>query len=514
MKVRVVIFLSVFLICCLFAGIYLSGYVKGMLPDKYLSHFSVSLLFENYERFEHSFGNFIRETVRFHEGDSDSSGRACVFLLPCFTFQKMLGGLTLKNLYLFNFCISILILIVFYKVSFLYIGRYTAICALFLLAMSSWFFDLSMSLTYHVPSLLIALIFMYFLYRCTQQGKLYEWFLFGAITVIGWHVYGLVRYLLFLVPIALWENRRDIVRVSAAFFLGFLPLFLVPFFVGCKLVVASGYVFDQEHLLWGIKQGSAFYAIWLENLVCVYKVFTGTSQAGNAVPHAPLVSYILVLPLLAGCYCLRYKRYRHVLWLAIVTTVIPVFASSSHISARRFLLYTIPVYMIIGIGAEYCAQFIYSIKQRVIKIIFWCITGIALCVFVCGEMRFVYTVVFSQSRGLGLVTFANDLAVLAPQKEYLYLLEETVSNEYPYTMPLFLTLVLRDIIPDAYVFGVGKTEPIDITRTPYIICEIRAWDRTHIENWLAIHGYIARRIICRAPYYVYQLRYKEKRKYK
>lgn len=355
------IFLGVLFLCINFRN--------NISINKFLFEWGVNNLVSNYQLFNNNFFAFVINTMLISEGDSASGWNSFYYLLPLFIFLKFMGGLNLFNLHLFTFFSSIPTLFIFHYLLKKYWGDVAANIGVYFLVFSSFFFNLAISGSYHTPSILVALILIIFIFKTLDDYSIKTDFCLGMITGLSWYYYGPLRFISLLV-IGIVCLRKDKFYKHILYFLtGFMIISLWGFIL---TMVHKGHFFDQEHIFYkepGYEK--IFYLVWLDNLRSFGRIILGEKFAGL---NYRLINKVLVLPLFIGiAHIVKTLRHNKVnkIFLSYVITIciLPIFVTAFHYQPRRYILYVIPIFMLIGIGGSRIVYYLNLIKNRTIKII-------------------------------------------------------------------------------------------------------------------------------------------------
>lgn len=386
---------------------------------KYHFHWDIHKLIQNYRLYHFSFKSFLLKTLSFHQGNCQSGWNTAYYLLPLFTFLKIAGGLSLRNLYLFTITASIISLFLFYYWASKYWNARTAFFTTFFLGYSAVFQEFARSGSYISYSILIAFAWIIVMYICSDTKKLTPYLFLGIFTGLAMYGYGMLRGLIF-VPIYILSFRKDINNKKWFLFLAGCMILILP---GVILKIKSSFTgFNHKLLLLFFDGENIFYKgrFLMEfqmNIKYFFNRILGGAQlieplcANNH--HAHFLNRILTLPFFIGLLqAIKYrreKRYNLMLMLSIFIFFVPMLLTGSigYREARRSVLYVIPIYLYIGIGTETIFNFISSVKNRIARqISFWGIICVIL-VIIGSEVLYVKSFILNNTRDVGVLAFAK-----------------------------------------------------------------------------------------------------------
>lgn len=411
----------IWLLVSFFVIFLFAAYENSMIPNKYMWEWNIGKLFKNYDLFSTDIRQFVANTISLHQGDTESAWKSFYYLLPLFVFSDILGGLNLQNLYFFNFMISALNIILFYKVCKRYLNGGSAAIGTFFLACASWFHEFTFSASYHPATILVALIIIDAILSCSNAAKAINYVVLGMLTGISLYFYGPIRYLWPVIIFVLFSSEHKLKTVSY-FLLGFVPIVLASFLIGNAPSLSF---WDEENIFWNNPgyNPSLCYRIF-ENVRAFSRALSGRYIS---LIHAKLINKALTLPLIVGLVYLARKAnmrpYRLLAMVFLSITLLPVFITMAHYQPRRFLLYCIPVYMIIGLGGDHILQMIRSIKSQFLKTVLCLIVMVITLSVVVSEARYARDNIWSGKRDIGLKALADKISAAHLEGPVFYLQE-------------------------------------------------------------------------------------------
>ena len=446
------------------------NYRNFLTVNKYLSEFGIKKLFTNYHLFLTDFPSFLTKTISLHEGDTQSAWSSFYFLLPLFLFLKSTGGLCLKNLYFFNFAVSIANLVVFYKVCEYAFKRQVAQISVLYLVFSAWFFEFTMSYSYCNLTFLISLILIYVMFRCLKEQKIINYLFLGVVIGVSMYFYGTIRYLWLPVVMLIFNRKFNSIPRIIYFLIGLTPL-LVFSLSGTNFKK----LFDEENIFWAADPG-AIYSSWLlrlsDNLKSVFKAFAG---GYIEIPHAHLMNALLVVPFIWGMVWIIKKRkinsYNLLLWIFIAITVLPAFITYAHTQPRRFVLYPVPMYMLIGIGMRQLVKRACHINMKMLRILSICLILCASVYIIMSEFNFIRSSMTTNKRDFGFIKLSKELSTSLIHGK-IYYLQEVPHRLYgdPYDCEKYLLmLALGDYRSDFSVTQINSLDNLAFEKEIYIV---------------------------------------------
>ena len=419
--------------------------IKYGFPD------GIEGLLRNYFRYHRSFSTLLSHTTTYNPGGSQSSNHNIFYLGPLFLFCDLLGGLSLKTMYLFSITISLVFIGVFYlwvKESW---GKQTALYSAFFLGFSSVFQEFARSSTCHTYNLFIGMIWVLFFFYCSKTEHLKYFFLLGLLTGLTWYGYGTLRFLTLCVIsyIIFLKNSRKLITFSV--FLTGMIIVLLP---GFLTLLEKQHIYSIKDLTYIIrccfdtKTLSAFethrgaFRTILFNLNIMGHALLGAllgakeSMAPFPGPYASLNS-LLSVPLLIGIWRTirsgRKLQNQLLLLLFLSTFLVPCFILIHFHFARQHLLLLIPVFCFYGLGTKEIVTWINNIRKRNIKYVIACLFAFLLYTILIQEMLFFKTVIISSQRDFtGLLTFVNKIKTNGPPTENIYGLQGPTRKPYIY----------------------------------------------------------------------------------
>jgi len=224
--------------------------------------------------------------------------------------------------------------------------------------------------------------------------------------------------------------------------------------------------------------------------------------------HATLLNKALFIPLVVGIVHTitnyKHKKNTLLLSLALVICVLPVFLTFGHFQPRRYLLYSIPIYIFIGIGGARIIQYFEFIKAKIIKkIIFLTLGLVSLCI-VLHEFAYTATSIwnsdlefiisnYSNKQPNDVVTpylitmdfqdviFSNFMKATKNMIQYNYLIFYLQETPRAFSRGFFdfesslLTLILRNENRNCYVANIttlkaigGSVDKAYVVKSPFI----------------------------------------------
>lgn len=439
-----------------------------MVVNKYISERGIESLYKNYDLFSENFHAFLTNTISLHPGNTRSGWRSFYYLLPLFLYLKIAGGLSLQNLYFFNFIISAVTVILFYKLCDRHFGREVANFSTLLVVFSSWFSEFAMSISYHTFTIMIAAILITLMFDCLNNAKLSTYLFLGIVSGLSLYYYGPIRFLLPVVLILLFYKNKYPYKSRIYFCAGFF-LLLIPSLLGNYDDIR---LFDRENIYFYTEPGfeKPFFLRWVDNL----RIYASILSGRQIDPlHAALINKILVIPLMIGTLAVlkkwKDKSYRLLLMIAVAITLLPVFTTFAHWQPRRFALYVIPIYMFIGIGLYYIIRYISSIKRKVLKVALYSFIVSMLVYIIAHEMLYVRVNIYTPKRDIGFIDLGLKISKSFVRGPLFYL------RETPYRLceadggAYLLMLVLKNTKSDYKITQISNLADIEIQDEVYII---------------------------------------------
>lgn len=406
-------------------------------------HFKSKLndLLPNYSLYHHSLGEFLLRTSSFPLGNSASGWDTVLYLFPLFVFSDLLGGLSLKSMYLFTITTSLIFLFYFYCWVRRFWGKEAAFYAAFFLGFSSIFQEFARSGSYITYGLLIAIIWIIYFFGFKIERNLEDYFLLGLITGLTWYGYGTLRCLTLIALLYIGMQKGSFKKIGL-FILGIVAVILPGLLIKFQFHNIKNYhgpflwlIFDKESsfspLNWNFND---FISVIFNNLNILFNVLLGGCPVfepgviDNA--HAAFWNQWLIIPLLLGFKTLYQLKDRSSLrlWLLLIFIIFltPCLLTSSvgYIAARRSLLYVIPSYALIGLGIKEIFIWIGNIQRRLPKALITFIFVFICSIFISSEQNFIDNHILNvKARDVGMIEFAQKIK----QADYggpIYYLEE------------------------------------------------------------------------------------------
>lgn len=446
-------------------------------------HFMIGIedLTMNHILFHTERGEFFRQTLSFNEGDTESGWRTAYHLVPLFLFLEMIGGLSIRNLYIYTTVISLLSLILFYCWSFKFWGREVAFFGTVLIGFSSCFQEIARSGTYHAPSLFLALSWILCMHICLNSRRSLHFLVLGMVTGLMVYYYALLRFMVIIPLSALFIVKRLFDKRALLFLAGIL-LFLLP-----------GVIFDTGHRTSLLDEETFFKlpnTVLLKelglNIVALFSKFLGDEQY---VPgplarffHAPLLNRILVPPFLIGFLHLinNRKSDRHWLMLLISFSIFipPLFSTNDgYIEARRSLLSIVPIYLFVGIGVSRIFYLLNRIQRKTRKKLLYVTVAFVLVIACAWEVMYSATKIWPGGRDIGLLDFGKKIETMGLSGEIYYLNPEDQFSAYLHqTEGAILRLILspgklRIKVREVFDFGgaAARLSRFYVVKSPLIL---------------------------------------------
>jgi len=459
------------ILLCLFLMVFsLIGHKNGMVTNKYFSENNIEKLFKNYRLFSADFSGFTKATISLREeADTDHGWETFYYLLPLFIFLKMLGGLNLQNLYFFNLAIGIINLILFYRICEKYFNKQAAIIGGLFLTFSSWFFEFTMSISYHFASITVALILIYLMFECATNQKMVNFFFLGAATALSLYYYGPIRFIFPAVAIVLFNVENYSSKRLVYFLSGLMPILILYFILSRSFIIE---LFDAENIF---KTYPGEYNLpWFLRLRDNLNAFLSALSGGHIIKeHACLMHKLLSLPLATGIiYALkksRDRRYRLLLFTSAAILILPVLTTMVHTTPRRFVFYIIPVYMLIGIGGSWIVKAVSSVKRKNLRFALWLlIASLSICI-IGDEFGYTTQRLWFKKQSPDFVYLAMIISEL-PAEQPLYYLRETPHELFEDDSESWLLmLAIRNKKGDTEVKQIVNLDSLDFADGAYII---------------------------------------------
>jgi len=412
---------------------------------KYHFQWGISNLLANYDLFHHSLREFLFNTSILHPGNSESEWRTVTYLFPLFIFSDFLGGLSLTTICLFTVTSTLIFLVLFYCWVKEFWGKQTALFAAFLFGYSAMFQELGRSGSYDAFSLLIAVVWFFYIFRHIDSPKLKTYLLLGILTGLMWYGYGILRSLSLVAFVHILISR--ISRKPQAIGLFFVGMFLVliPGFM-IKLIVEkvdlAHYhgpiytLFIDRETAFGWNLGTCITET-SANLKVLFFRLLGANQFLEPVfkdkTHAPFWNPLLVIPLILGVW--RFFKQRNnpsnrlLLLLSVLIFLAPCLLTSSKgfLEVRRSLLYIFPGYCFIGLGMAAIFEMIKSVQSRIIKVALMFLLASFIAIVLISELFFVHRYIISPHRDFGMIRFARHIKEKGISG-YIYYLEKSLTK--------------------------------------------------------------------------------------
>lgn len=397
---------------------------------KYHLHWSMSSLTKNYDLYLHSYKDFLLNTLMFHTGGGSAGWKTAFYLLPLFTFTKLFGGLSLYNIYLFTITTSIISLLLFYYWIRKFWGREVAFFSAFFLGYSAVFQEIARSGSYISFSVIFAVIWIIFLYRCSKNKSTLSYFLLGVLTGITWYGYGTLRCLtLVACAYILLSSPEKRAKKFMLFLMGMLIIIAPGIILKLKTVNLQEYK-EPFHRLFFDRENIRSLKELGQNIGYFLNRFLGGRQIMEPLItnncHAHFLNRLLVIPLVAGIVrALKSRRDRKyllliVLSLAVYLTPLLITSSAGYRQARRSLLYVIPTYLFIGLGMDGIFIFVKSLSHIIFKRILQLLIFSVIIFIIISEFLFVNTHIIRGNRDLGILKFAKAINTLGIEGEVYY----------------------------------------------------------------------------------------------
>ena len=408
----------------LFIGISLSflNLSESISVDKFCFEWGIENLIENYHLFSTDFLGFWKATISLHSGDSESGWSSFYYLLPLFLFLKLLGGLSLYNLHLFVFLNAALLLIVFYVLMRRYWGAGAANIGILFFVFSSFFNEIATTAGYHTPTVLLAAVLMLslFKYHYLPSKKLAVWL--GLLSGLSWYYYGVIRFIL-PVSVGVIACKKDNYKHLALFLLGLVVVCSIGFIF---TVSNKGSFFDQENIFYqepGYQK--VFYMTWFNNIRAFWAGLNGKTYHDS---HARLMHTILLIPLIIGivhvCKNIKYKANRLLIFFLFAICFFPVVITFAHWQLRRYILYCIPLYILIGIGGRVLVDYIHSIRNKYYKNVCYILIAALTFQMIAGEFVIINNGIWHRRHErISLLSFGKEVKKYSCIKSFYYLRE-------------------------------------------------------------------------------------------
>ncbi len=406
--------ISLFVFLCIFS---LSNIEESISLVKYHSITGISFLTENYQLFLHSPGDFVIRTVGLQTGDCEGGWRTLWYLGPLFVFSTLLGGLTLRNIYLFTITGSLAGLIFFYCWLRKTWGERVAFFAVFMFGFSAVFQEIARSGSYISFGVAVTIAWSFFLYESCVWKKALPFLGMGILTGLTWYGYGPLRslFLVFCIFFGFYKAERK-PKKFLFFLMGFFLMLLPGVFLKVAAVDWNCYreplrelFFDQENI-------SGFSSL-AKNAGYFLDRISGGAQMiepplSNNV-HAHFLNRLLLLPFVLGAIRAwqnrRDSRYLLLLLLSLLIYLPPLLFTSSrgYVFARRSLLYVVPTYLYVGLGMEQIVIFVQKVSAGWIRQGLRVIFAAGIIFVLCGEFSYFHSYIINHRRDLGLLSFAE-----------------------------------------------------------------------------------------------------------
>lgn len=458
--------LAIIVILALFLTLFITWYSEAMVTNKYLSQCRIQRLFEHYEQFQYDFPAFARQTLQIPQGDTESQWSSFFYLLPIYLISNLSGGLTLDILFIYNGIIGSLLLVLFYYTGQIYFGHKPAVIGSFFMSISPWFHEIVMAPTFHLSSILMGLILFFLILGTVKKDSLIYPFLLGISTVVALYYYSPLRFLapvVFLCPL-LKKNRQ--------------PMTVLTYLTGVGVTLIVVYIFssslhlpfDEEHIFYTEPEHDVLLIKLKENLVAFTRAVLGFNIVSG---HAPIMGWILagLFWLGAGVMVANWQRRSMAIlfFYSCLIMITPVLITAFHYQVRRYLLYTIPIYMAIGIGSGYLLETIGKVKQnRYRNVLHMAAAGVALWVGT-SNLLFLKHDLYTNQKDTGFLRVAKSLG--NPDKtQAIYYLQETPGSFIQYgTEHQLIRLALNKSCTDCRVKRIQNMDQIRIRQSGYLI---------------------------------------------
>jgi hypothetical protein len=405
------------------------GVDESVSVVKYHFIFRIDLLVKNYNLYLHSLKDLFANTLLVYRGDSAAQWSTPFHIFPLFIFSDMLGGLSLRNIYLFTITTSLILILLFYYWIKKYWNSEIAFFATFFLGFSAIFQEFSRSGSYISSSIMFALIWIIYIYKCLNYEKAQPYFFLGLLTGTAMYGYGMLRSLFLVACVQIFLSRRGL--RSKRFLL---------FFLGTAILILPGIILkintvdfknckDYFHLFFDPANVHS-----LKELSVNLGNFSNRILGGNQIIepyitnnfHAHFLNRLLVIPFIVGVVhafrCKKEAKYRLLLIISFAIYFTPLFtAKAGYAEARRSLLYVIPTYLFIGFGINGMLDFIKSLPSIISKQLlhFFILCGFVFIIF--SESHYINYYILRNNRDLGILRFANNIKKLIAKGNLYYL---------------------------------------------------------------------------------------------
>ena len=450
------------------------NFKNNMTVDKFFFERSIGVLLDNYKSYNNNFFNFMIKTLPLHEGDTNSGWHSFYYLLPLFLFAKFTGGLSLFTLHLFVCLSSILCLFLFYCLLRKYWGNTAANIGVCFFSFSPFFQELARSGSYHAPSVLVALILFFFIFKALNDSNARAKFYLGLIVGLSWYYYGPLRFILPVAMMAALSGRKDsFYRYLLSFLAGITAVSLIGFIL---TIINKGNFFDQENIF-RQEPGhcKAFYLTIFDNVKSLWAIITGH---GFIDADYWLINKVLLIPLIAGLiYLMRnlnYKINKVFLLLIAAICILPVVTTAFHNQVRRYILYCIPLYFLVGIGGARLVYYLSLIKNKTVKGIAAFLVMIIASSAVSSDLSYITKNIFFNKRNPGVLSGILRFGRAISENVYndlpVFYLQETPHRLYEVKCEADLfTLIVRYKNLDHNIKEVGELKSVVDMKKAYVI---------------------------------------------
>lgn len=413
------------------ASISFRKYFLFMRIDPFLGFFDL---------FKADFFSYFKNTMTWHQGDSESGLVTFIFSFPFYVLASCLKrfDVILLNAYSSALMLGALVCLYFYLRK--YFGATVAFLSSFTLGLSSCFQELARCGNYHSLTIFAAVGIIFLFYEVLFRERSIIKLLFLAVLLgLGVYSYGVIRPLIgfIAVYVLMLPSKKLGVDRKIDFTVLLLCIAGIGLFYKCISYYEGHWFyrfFDEEFIT---NNDYGFVEIGrdlVRNLYVAIKRLLGFEQVlwkCFVVPwkndyHAPFLHFLLFLPMCIGMIKVWFNRANKkffVFMLISIVIVVPMLftTKSGYAQARRSLLYILPIYTFVGIGLASCLHLLCSCLHSRLRRIFGILLMVALlsCV-VSSEIDYIFKRICSSDRDSGVYEFSQDVKSYYKGKQYLF----------------------------------------------------------------------------------------------
>jgi len=382
----------------------------------------------SYFLYHHYFNFFIFQTTAFHNGNSSMGSHSAIYLIPLFAFCDLLGGLSLKTMFLFTITTSLICLLLFYGWLLKNWGKKCAFWGTLFFGYSAVFQEFARSGSYLSYSILLTMIWILFFYKCAQMANPSLYGVFGFLTGLTWYGYGVMRGLFLAALAQIFLSKKRKFSTSLLFLTGMMLVIIPSIIILYKNLSINHSLYhgafhslfiDKENILdWNKGNLQSIVIEFFRNLEIFVRRMLGGDQIIEPLVkdkfHAHFLSSLLVVPMLIGIgFAFKFKKdlkNKLLLLTSFIIYTLPLLSSSiGYDDARRSLLYVLPTYCFIGIGMDIILKWLSNINKNSVKYFVSVLLIGAFAFIIFTEMKFVFQRIMVPGRDPGLLAFSQQI---------------------------------------------------------------------------------------------------------